>query len=289
MNGRDWERFGEDIRRTIQDAVEYGNYDRLNQTITNTVNQAVDWVNQNIQNVKENRKDFYSQNVYEQAKYKQTQPPVVRTRLFNINTSTKITSILSMAFGYLIGVPLLIYLLFLLTVMVIFPVGEVIGGGLILFVPGLLLFAGCAFLALKGTKQQLRIGRFNKYKKEICTAELCNISKLAALLYKPDKYIVKDLEKMIENKWFTEGHLDKQKTCLMVTDNIYNQYQQLEDRKEMLRMEEEMKLKERQTVEQAQTEQRQNLSPEVQKIVEEGDMYVQKIRACNDAIPGEEV
>lgn len=272
MNGRDWERFGEDIRRTIQDAVEYGNYDRLNQTITNTVNQAVDWVNQNIQNVKENRKDFYSQNVYEQAKYKQTQPLVVRTRLFNINTSTKITSILSMAFGYLIGVPLLIYLLFLLTVMVIFPVGEVIGGGLILFVPGLLLFAGCAFLALKGTKQQLRIGRFNKYKKEIGTAELCNISKLAALLDKPDKYIVKDLEKMIENKWFTEGHLDKQKTCLMVTDNIYNQYQQLEDRKEMLRMEEEMKLKERQTVEQAQTEQRQNLSPEVQKVVEQGDM-----------------
>lgn len=289
MNGRDWERFGEDIRRTIQDAVEYGNYDRLNQTITNTVNQAVDWVNQNIQNVKENRKDFYSQNVYEQAKYKQTQPPVVRTRLFNINTSTKITSILSMAFGYLIGVPLLIYLLFLLTVMVIFPVGEVIGGGLILFVPGLLLFAGCAFLALRGTKQQLRIGRFNKYKKEIGTAELCNISKLAALLDKPDKYIVKDLEKMIENKWFTEGHLDKQKTCLMVTDNIYNQYQQLEDRKEMLRMEEEMKLKERRTAEQAQADQRQKLSPEVQKIVEEGDMYVQKIRACNDAIPGEEV
>lgn len=289
MNGRDWERFGEDIRRTIQDAVEYGNYDRLNQTITNTVNQAVDWVNQNIQNVKENRKDFYSQNVYEQAKYKQTQPLVVRTRLFNINTSTKITSILSMAFGYLIGVPLLIYLLFLLTVMVIFPVGEVIGGGLILFVTGLLLFAGCAFLALKGTKQQLRIGRFNKYKKEIGTAELCNISKLAALLDKPDKYIVKDLEKMIENKWFTEGHLDKQKTCLMVTDNIYNQYQQLEDRKEMLRMEEEMKLKERQTVEQAQTEQRQNLSPEVQKVVEQGDMYVQKIRECNEAIPGEEI
>lgn len=173
--------------------------------------------------------------------------------------------------------------------MVIFPVGEVIGGGLILFVPGLLLFAGCAFLALKGTKQQLRIGRFNKYKKEIGTAELCNISKLAALLDKPDKYIVKDLEKMIENKWFTEGHLDKQKTCLMVTDNIYNQYQQLEDRKEMLRMEEEMKLKERQTAEQAQADQRQKLSPEVQKIVEEGDMYVQKIRACNDAIPGEEV
>ena len=50
MNNQDWERFGEDIRRTIQDAVEYGNYDRLNQTIANTVNQAADWVNRNVGN-----------------------------------------------------------------------------------------------------------------------------------------------------------------------------------------------------------------------------------------------
>ena len=194
-----------------------------------------------------------------------------------------------MVFGYVIGIPLLLYLLFLLTVMVIFPVGEVIGGGLILFIPGLLIFTGCAILAVMGTKQQLRIGRFNKYRKEIGTAELCNVSKLAALIGKSDKYVVKDLERMIENKWFIEGHLDNQKKCLMVTDSIYTQYQQLEERKEKLRVEEEMKLKERQAAEQAQTEQRQGLSPEVQKIVEQGDMYVQKIRECNDAIPGEEI
>ena len=217
MNSHDWERFGEDVRKTIQDAVEYGNYDRLNQTITNTVNQAVDWVNQNVNG---KRKDYYNQRAYEQESYKQPeyeqkQPPISRAKLFNINTSAKVTSILSMAFGYLIGVPLLIYLLFLLTVMVIFPAGEVIGGGLILFIPGFLLFSGCAVLAVKGTKQQLRIGRFNKYKKEIGTAELCNISKLAALIGKPDKYVVKDLEKMIENKWFLQGHLDKQKTWIL--------------------------------------------------------------------------
>ena len=35
-----WENFGEEIRRTVSDAVENGNYDKLNQTISNTVNQA---------------------------------------------------------------------------------------------------------------------------------------------------------------------------------------------------------------------------------------------------------
>lgn len=291
MNSHDWERFGEDIRRTIQDAVEYGNYDRLNQTITDTVNQAVDWVNQN---VKGNRKEFYEQKTYdkqsyEQPAYKQAYHPQPKLKLFNINTSTKVSSILFMVFGYLLGVPLLIYLLFLLTVMLIFRVGEVIGGGLILFIPGSLLFAGCAYMALRGTKEQLRIGRFNKYKNEIGTAELCNISRLAALIGKPDKYVVKDIEKMIEMKWFTQGHMDKQKTCLMVTDSVYHQYQQLEDRKEKLRMEEELRAKEYQAAKQAQADSRQALSPEVQKVVEQGDAYVQKIRACNDAIPGEEI
>lgn len=288
MNSHDWERFGEDIRRTIQDAVEYGNYDRLNQTITNTVNQAVDWVNQNVKGNKYEKKT-YDQQSYKQPSYKSTYQVQPQRKLFNISTSTKVTSILFMAIGYLLGVPLLIYLLFLIVVMGIFHVGEVIGGGLILFIPGTILFAGCAYMALKGTKDQLRIGRFNKYKKEIGSAELCNISKLAALVGKSDKYVVKDVEKMIEKKWFTEGHLDKQKTCLMVTDNVYNQYQQLEERKEKLRIEEEMKAKERQAAAQAQAESRQGLSPEVQKVIEQGDEYVRKIRACNDAIPGEEI
>lgn len=291
MNSHDWEHFGEDIRRTIQEAVEYGNYDRLNQTITDTVNQAVDWVNQN---VKGNRREFYEQTTYKQATYeqpvyKQSYQVQPKSRLFSINTSTKVSSILFMVFGYLLGVPLLLYLLFLLATILIFRTGEVISGGLILFIPGVLLFGGCAYMALKGTKDQLRIGRFNKYKKEIGSAELCNITKLAALIGKPDKYVVKDIEKMIEKKWFTQGHLDKQKTCLMVTDNIYNQYQQLEDRKEKLRIEEEMKAKERQATAQAQAASRQGLSPEVQKVVEQGDEYVRKIRACNDAIPGEEI
>ena len=48
MYNNDWNRFGDDIMRTIQDAIERGDYTRLNQTITNTVNQSADWVNRNV-------------------------------------------------------------------------------------------------------------------------------------------------------------------------------------------------------------------------------------------------
>ena len=51
MINNDFNRFGDDIRRTIQDAIERGDFSRLNHTITNTVNQATDWVNRNVGNM----------------------------------------------------------------------------------------------------------------------------------------------------------------------------------------------------------------------------------------------
>ena len=50
MTNRDWERFGEDIRKTVQDAIDSQDFDKLNQTITNTINNAADALARNIGN-----------------------------------------------------------------------------------------------------------------------------------------------------------------------------------------------------------------------------------------------
>ena len=50
MINRDWERFGEDIRRTVQNAIDSKDFGKLNQTITNTINDAVDSIANNIRN-----------------------------------------------------------------------------------------------------------------------------------------------------------------------------------------------------------------------------------------------
>lgn len=294
MNNQDWERFGEDIRRTIQDAVEYGNYDRLNQTITNTVNQAADWINKNVTN-KENKGAFYekpnySQQTYEKQNYKQPayQQPISgrqRKELFRVNSSTKVSAILFTVFGYAIAVPLFIWSL----IMLIGTLALAEPAGVIVLIPSFVILVASSAMAGKGTSKLLKINRFNKYKKEIGNAELCNISRLSAAIGKTDKYVVKDVEKMIENRWFCQGHLDKQKTCLMVTDKVYHQYQELEDKKEQQRLEAEQRAKEQQRMQQNQAESRKALTPEVQKIIAQGDAYVKKIRECNDAIPGEEI
>ena len=50
MAGRDWERFGDEIRRTIQDAVDSRDFGRLNQTITDTINNAVGNIKEGVRN-----------------------------------------------------------------------------------------------------------------------------------------------------------------------------------------------------------------------------------------------
>lgn len=278
MNNRDWERFGEDIRRTIQDAVEYGNYDRLNQTITNTVNQVTERINKSF----EKSKNYtYHQPNYHQASYQETVN--IRKEMserYKINMSSKVAGILFTVFGALFGVPLSILILIVLVAGIV-SLDFAVGFWLIIIPSSILL---CAFIVMfsKGVTRLLGIRRFGLYKKEIGNAEMCNISVLASSVGKPVSYVVKDIEKMIRIGWFRQGHLDKQKTCLMVTDKMYHQYQELEKQKELQRKEEEQK-------QNIQQNRRNGLTPEVQNVIEQGDAYVQKIRECNDAIPGEEI
>ena len=44
----DWEHFGEEIKQTIQDAIDTKDYSRLNQMVSDTVNHAMDCVSAEI-------------------------------------------------------------------------------------------------------------------------------------------------------------------------------------------------------------------------------------------------
>ena len=85
---------------------------------------------------------------------------------------------------------------------------------------------------------------------------------------------------MIDKGWFREGHLDPKKTCLMITNQVFEEYLSAVRRSEELRLRElaeEQKARER------------GVSAEVQAVIEEGNAYISKIRQSNDAIPGEEI
>ena len=41
MAGNEWEKFGDEIRKTVQDAIENQDFHRLNQNITDTIDRAM--------------------------------------------------------------------------------------------------------------------------------------------------------------------------------------------------------------------------------------------------------
>ena len=113
--------------------------------------------------------------------------------------------------------------------------------------------------------------------------------------------MLKDLTKMISSKMFRQGHLDKQGTCLMVTDQAYRQYltaqSSLEQRQRdlLIKQQEQAAQQKQEAAEQkAKGKQKENwknpnLSPEAKAVIREGLQYLDQIKRCNDAIPGEEI
>lgn len=220
------------------------------------------------------------------------QPPAVYKEM----PTKKIVGILMAAAGYgLCSIFGFYTMMLLLGAALVGELGLGIGFALACMIP----IAGCGVLAWKGTTMVTGFNRFQIYKKTIGDEELCNIKQLAGPVRKSERFVVKDVEKMIKNGWFCQGHLDKNKTCLMVTDHMYREYQKLEEEKERLRIEEETRrrqtqakeeaAKQRKAAEEAEAQKKSGLSPEVRRVLEQGDFYVRKIRQCNETIPGEEI
>lgn len=160
---------------------------------------------------------------------------------------------------------------------------------------GVLLSQGCTSLT--------SLSRRSKYIKALGCHTYCNFQQLAQAVGKPVKFVKKDIKRMISKGWFLQGHVDKQETCLITSNETYDQYvstqKQLEERdrqEAVLRQQaEERNRQENRLREEADTrarmeaDERAKLSPEVQQVLDKGNEFLYKIRRSNDAIPGEEI
>ncbi|MBC8570302.1 5-bromo-4-chloroindolyl phosphate hydrolysis family protein [Zongyangia hominis] len=146
-----------------------------------------------------------------------------------------------------------------------------------------LVILGPAFaigLVLMGRGNHLR-GRFKRYRqyqKVLNGRTYCSIKELADSVGERVEFVVKDLEKMIKDRLFPQGHLDEQKTCLMTDEATYAQY--LETQRHLKEIEEEER----------RARELREKDPEaaaLQEMLAEGARYREEIRRANDAIPGE--
>lgn len=298
----DWEHFGEEIKQTIQDAIDTKDYSRLNQMVSDTVNHAMDCVSAGIKNggwyrdpktgqpLYGDKKNTGSRsgaenqgyrpnqesNMSEMRNYSQNRPVPVSPRYLK-GTSVKIGGTFLAATGAVFGLTSVIFLIITLIGSVITAFDVVSGLIIGIFAVAFISFAVMTYV---GVDMVRTVGRFRQYVSVLRDREFCDIKEIASATGRDVRKVLKDVKKMITKGWFCQGHLDEKESCLMVSEDAWNQYTALMEDMKQRKAEEQAAQKKMQ-------EEYDRLSPEVQKIVQAGDEYVRRIKAANDAIPGE--
>ncbi|MBO5152867.1 MAG: 5-bromo-4-chloroindolyl phosphate hydrolysis family protein [Eubacterium sp.] len=131
-------------------------------------------------------------------------------------------------------------------------------------------------LITKGANMNGRNHRFRDYVRVIGNKGYCAIEDLARATGRRKAYVQKDLQDMLRKGYFLEGHMDAGQTTLIVDNETYRQYEEAEEARRT------------REAEAARWEQEKSgCSDEIQKILTEGEAYIYHIHECNDAIPGE--
>ncbi len=264
MGYKSWEQIGDDLMRSIGDAIDTGDFNSLSSTVSDTVNQAVGNV----------REGFQSRS--------QTQQ-VSSGQLYASVFGTKVAGVLLTVCGGCGAAFFVVCFLALLAVTGMWSASIFVG----------LLLAGFLGITYAGVRMCRLAKRFQRYVGLLGNREYFEVKRLAQMSGYSEQLVRKDLKKMIQRRWFKQGYLDSTENCLMVSSRSYEQYLNLMKQIKTEKAEKAEEQKQRMEKERAAREQRrkedEKYSPEVRKILQTGKSYIQKVKAINEEIPGDEV
>jgi len=297
MDRNEWYRVGEDIRDQVQRAVEKNDFADLGKTIGDTVNRAVGEVSHNLNRTVETVGDVVNQAVNEvnngiafmapggngapDANQLKRRRPNTRpdARLFDRHPKGEAAGIVCMAVGYSsMGIFALILVRHLVSLLLY-------GGSIAPFLmTGIVFLAGLA-VGVNGSRLKNRTGRYRVYVDMVKDKLYCSIQDIASRTGRSERYIRRDLKKMMRLGMFRQAHLDQKETCLIASNEMYEQYKRTQKHYEETAGSAGQPDKKPEADDAA----RSGLKSEAESVIEEGKNYVSLIRRCNDEIPGEEM
>ena len=267
-----WEReldnLGRDIQDIIDRAVNSQDYRKLNQTIRQTVELGSEAVRSAFA-AAEKKKSSRPVKTVEAEVVKQQELALLYGTTGNLTTKGLVKAVGGGLLAAVSG------LFSLASLILIFTGGSA--------VPTLLTLAGIgggAGLIVSGAKNLSQVSRFKTYRKLLGNKTHVALDKLARSVGKTADFVRREVETMIARGLFRQGHLDREKTMLITSDETYRLFEdsrlQLEERK---RQEEQLR-----------REMEKNApSPQVREVLRRGEEFLEEIRRCNDAIPGIEI
>lgn len=144
------------------------------------------------------------------------------------------------------------------------------------------LAASGAF-TLRGINLRKRAKRFKEYVKLLRGNSYCSISELAEAVRKKNKFVVKDLRKMIELNMFPQGHIDDKQTYFMLNNEVYENYLTSQ---ESLKKRNEDELKKQ---EELKKDFNDPMKMELRNTIEMGRDYIKQIGDISSSIDKEEI
>lgn len=317
MDKNEWYRAGEEIRDQVQQAVDSGNFTNLGKNIGDTVNETInrtmqevnrtmgtvgDSVNRTVGavgegvnrvvnnvgnsisraagNMGQSPGNAYMQRQSSYAHLPQYRKPNVRpdTRLFQRTPKGSVSGVVCMCAGYsIMAIAALAMPTAVAEMVALSADASTLGVALI-------LFAGGLGVGIHGTRLTGRASRYKRYVNMVKDRLYCSIQEMAAKMGKSERFVINDVKKMIHLGMFKQGRLDEKETCLIASDDMYNQYMLTQKNYEQ----EQKKLEIEKMAEERRQQEKERLG-EAGEVIEEGKSYVRLIRQCNDEIPGEEM
>lgn len=275
MKSKDFYEIGEELQKIVQTAIDSNNFKELNEMIRTTVNHAVESIKEGVKtNQISKGKNEEIPNI---DGNKKREIKALESRYFTARPTGNLLGGVMVFFGFSTAVILAIVLIGL------FILDMVLEGISLLIVPMIVLSIFIILLLFMGVKGQImraRVKRFKKYRRILEGREFCSIEELSGNIGKSYDYVIKDLYRMIDLKWFLQGHIDAQEKHLIITDKMYEQY--------TLAME-SLKQRQKKAKEEAEKMADPKYTEEVRQMLLEGKRFVDHIRECNDAIPGIEI
>lgn len=299
MPKNDWNQLGNDIKNIVQDAIETGDYGRLNRDLGVTLENALGNMATSVKDAAIKNLNHFSGS-QQTANQRRTVSPERQRQEQNmrgykkklvkearekfalyVNTSTpRALGILFTTLGIaLVGMFGVTAATLGIAGIFIDAVANKMQRGMFVFIAAIVASGA---LGIYGNTLRKKVNRFRSYVRTLNGKTYVKIEELAKGVRKSPKFVKRDLKKMIKNRMFLEGHLDEEGNYLITSDESYEQYMQTKKASEIQE-------KEMQEKEQAEQKLRGTLSEEVQEVIKEGEAYLEEIRSCNEAIPGVEI
>ncbi|MGN0424340.1 MAG: 5-bromo-4-chloroindolyl phosphate hydrolysis family protein [Acetatifactor sp.] len=283
-----WKGIGEEIRKSVLEALDSGNFENLGNAVFDTVADTMRTVSEQVgKTVSVNQTRVMSevtkarQEARRQAEAMKKKKPSVAARvLAPFRSIGSVSNVLLKVFGGiatgLTGAFALIMMLASIMDGALFP--------LLLFSLGLL--GGSIGMILVGVKQKKRLDKAEYYLKLAGNNHYINVSDIAQFTGESKKKVLAELKQFIRQGFYPEGHLDSKGTCLMLDNKIYSEYLEIEKQRRIQAKEaREAKRSEQGSV----PEQSAVVKTELEQLIAEGQEYINQLRIMNDHIQGEEI